>query len=162
MKMCYDCGAPGPLDQTTELRPYLEASGLHLEVEQTIYTCSQCGAVHLGVINIEGLHDVIAAAIMHNPSRLRGPEIRFLRKYLGWSGEDFARRFKVSPSTVSRWENGKQDLSKQGDLLLRMCVSKLELIADYDLHDAPDLEKAAEIPTRVFKSTRGRWTHASC
>ncbi|KIG18581.1 hypothetical protein DB30_00266 [Enhygromyxa salina] len=159
--MCYDCGAQGSLEKTIQTRPYLENSGLRLEVEQTVFTCANCGAEHLGVTNIEGLHDVIAAAIMDNPSRLRGPEIRFLRKHLGWSGEDFAKYFKVSPSTVSRWENGKQDLSKQGDLLLRMCVSQLDPIASYHLHDAPDLEKDADMPTRVFKSTRGRWTRAS-
>ena len=162
MNMCYDCGAQGPLEQTTQIRPYLEESGLNLEVEQTVYTCSQCGAEHLGVTNIEGLHHMIAAAILSNPARLRGPEIRFLRKHLGWSGEDFAKYFKVSPSTVSRWENEKQDLSKQGDLLLRMCVSQLDPIADYNLHDAPDLEKSTHMPTRVFTSTQGRWTHATC
>ena len=40
MKMCYDCGAQNSLQVTTQTRPYLPESGLHLEVEQTIYTCS--------------------------------------------------------------------------------------------------------------------------
>jgi putative zinc finger/helix-turn-helix YgiT family protein len=160
MKTCYDCDAQDSLTQTVETRPYLEDSGLCLEVQQTIYTCSNCGAEHVGLTNLEGLHDEIVAAILSNPSRLRGPEIRFLRKHLGWSGDDFAKYFKVSPSTVSRWENDKQDLSKQGDLLLRMCISQLDPIANYHLHDAPDLETSTVMPVRVFTSTRGRWTRA--
>lgn len=158
MDMCYECGAPNSLTVSTEIRPYLEDAGLRIQIPQNVSTCSECGAEHVGIQNIQGLHDQIATAIINSPSRLRGPEIRFLRKHLGWSGEDFARFFQVSPSTVSRWENGKQDLGTQGDLLLRMCVSQLDPVGDYSLHDAPRLEKSEISQTRIFVSSTGKWS----
>ena len=38
------------------------------------------------------LHRAIAIAVSQKTARLSGEEVRFLRKFLGWSGADFARR----------------------------------------------------------------------
>jgi len=164
MMMCYECGAKGPLEATTEFRPYLEASGLKLQVRQHVYRCRRCGAESVGIDNMEGLHDEIAATIIKSHARLQGPEVRFLRKHLGWSGEDFARYFQVKPETVSRWENGKQDINTQGDLLLRMCVARMEPVSDYNLYDAPRLEKSEEPMARSFepRPVVGRSVRPSC
>lgn len=40
--------------------------------------------------------------IARSPERLGPAEIRFLRKYVGYSGKDFARFVGVTPETVSR------------------------------------------------------------
>jgi hypothetical protein len=46
--------------------------------------------------------------VIHKPARLSGSEVRYLRKYLGWSGADFAGHVGVDPSTVSNWETDKE------------------------------------------------------
>ena len=53
---------------------------------------------------IEALHRALATTLIGLPGRLGPREIRFLRKWLGWSGQDFAKHFGVTPTTVSRWE----------------------------------------------------------
>ena len=51
------------------------------------------------------------------------PEIRFLRKYLGWSTADFASRMGTARETVSRWESGAVPMGSQADRLLRLLVA---------------------------------------
>lgn len=64
--------------------------------------------------------DLLAA--LHRP--LRGVEIRFLRKRLGWSAGDFAQEFCVDPATVSRWENDKQATDPFRDRMLRLLAQR--------------------------------------
>jgi transcriptional regulator with XRE-family HTH domain len=53
---------------------------------------------------------------------LAGEQIRFLRKYLGWSREEFAAIMGVEGETISRWENNKAKMGKAADRLLRVFV----------------------------------------
>ena len=63
---------------------------------------------------IEKLHRTIAMAIVGKKTRLTAEEIRFRRKYLGWSGADFARHMGVTPESISRWENEKERMNPVG------------------------------------------------
>jgi DNA-binding transcriptional regulator YiaG len=65
------------------------------------------------------LNEVLAKAIAKKPHRLTPGEIRFLRKYLGWSGKDFAQFMGVTPETVSRWENGAGRIGETAERFLR-------------------------------------------
>jgi transcriptional regulator with XRE-family HTH domain len=40
-------------------------------------------------------------------------------RQLGWSSQDLTRKFGVDPSTVSRWENEADPLSRGADRLIR-------------------------------------------
>ncbi len=81
--------------------------------------CRSCGRSEVVLPRLEELHRTIARTVATGSSPLRPQEIRFLRKYLGYSGADFARVIGVSPETLSRWENGKAEPSRMVDLLLR-------------------------------------------
>jgi DNA-binding transcriptional regulator YiaG len=91
------------------------------------------------------LHRVIAFAIAGQKAKLSGPEIRFLRKYLGYSGAHFARTIGVDPATVSRWENEKEPMGATAERLLRLMIVTrqpleeypLDLLADVAQEDAP-------------------------
>src|SRR6185312_5341640 len=87
------------------------------------------------VPRIAELHRVVALAVLRKPSRLTGDEVRFLRKFIGWSGSDFARRIGVDPSTVSHWENGKQPIGPASDRLLRMLVVHERQVSDYSTEE---------------------------
>jgi putative transcriptional regulator len=54
------------------------------------------------------LHHSIAGKLLYRPTLLRGPELRFLRKHVGFKAVDLAKRLSVEPETVSRWESGAQ------------------------------------------------------
>ena len=97
----------------------------------TTASCSKCGEVYTGFRAIERLHKVIATALIHKKGRLAPEEIRFLRKSLGWSGVDFARRMGTTKETVSRWESGKLPMGPQADRLLRMLVAKNAPVEQY-------------------------------
>src|SRR5579883_463805 len=101
---CFECGT----EMTSAHENYhYTACGLpnvtlkDIEVRR----CPNCGDYEPLIPQIEDLHRVIAFAVATQPSRLSAAEIKFLRKYLGWSGADFAKRMGVSQETVSRWEN---------------------------------------------------------
>ena len=64
----------------------------------------------------------------HLPWKLRGDEIRFLRRVLDKSGKDFAKAIGLKPETLSRCEHGRQPLGEQTERLLRLYV--VEMLQD--------------------------------
>jgi putative zinc finger/helix-turn-helix YgiT family protein len=111
--------------------------------------CAKCGDHEVVIPRIEELHRVLAGAVVRRPSRLATSELRFLRKYLGYSGVEFAKVIGVSPETVSRWENGKERMGGSAEKLLRMLVVHQQPIRDYSI------ESLAEISDKPSKpSTR--------
>src|SRR5262249_42904215 len=102
MHKCPDCG------QSVQLRrdevPFGLVGKWAATVEAQVYDCA-CGR---GVVYeaVEPMVQAIAAAVIKKPSRLAPEEIRFLREHLRMSAKDFGRLVGVTPSQVSRWENG--------------------------------------------------------
>ena len=89
------------------------------------------------VTGIEGqkCSGLVAGLLVQKSERLSGAEARFLRKWLGWSGQDTADRLGFTPETVSRWENDKVPISETADKLLRSLVLAREPIEDYAAWD---------------------------
>ncbi len=89
------------------------------------------GEAEVAIPRIDGLHRVLALAVARKPGRLAPDEIRFLRKHLGWSGVDFAGRFRVTPQTVTRWERGQMHMNAQAELLLRILAPAMPPVQSY-------------------------------
>jgi len=109
--------------------------------------CSSCEAVTMRIKGLASLHRTIALAVLSKSDRLEGEEVRFLRKHVGLSGKDFARRMGVSPEMVSRWENakdGKFMIGAGADRLLRLLVKTMDQIESYPV------EKLDEITDTVI------------
>jgi DNA-binding transcriptional regulator YiaG len=85
---------------------------------------------------VEALHQSIASALASKAQRLQPSEVRFLRKHLGLSGRDFASLLRVTPGTVSRWENPKREsghIGETSELLLRtLILSHQKSISSYE------------------------------
>lgn len=101
--------------------------------------CPQCGEYEVVIPRLEEVLRVLAGAIIRKPRRLTGEEVRFLRKYLGWSGADFARRMGTQPETVSRWEHGTAAIGPQADRLLRLMVATVPPVEEYSLDLLQDI-----------------------
>ena len=84
--------------------------------------CKECGGSEVVIPKIEELHRVIARIVAKSPSRLRGCDIRFLRKYLGLSGVDAASALSVGAAWMSRCENDKVPISPGAERFLRLMV----------------------------------------
>lgn len=162
MSPCRRCGeALGPLEPVSvPLRalPTVSIRGIEGRV------CRACGDVTYRVPEMESLFRIVASLLVHKPQRLSGAEARFLRKWLGWSGQDTADRLGFTPETVSRWENGKQDISETADKLLRALVLVREPIDDYAAWDAelPTLAKDKPSPLSLtMVKDGGGWARAA-
>jgi DNA-binding transcriptional regulator YiaG len=114
--------------------------------------------VEVAIPNIEGLHRQIAQSVTAKRGRLTGAEVRFLRKWLGLSGVDFAQHMGVSAETVSRWEQSANPIGTTADRLLRWLVVTREPVSEYPLellkHVAREKPRPIKLAMRIF---RGRW-----
>lgn len=119
MEQCYACG------NTLEVikdKPYeYTECGLNvLLLGITQYSCASCGEEYVALPVPDKLHRVIGLELCrHRKALLLPEEIRFLRKELGLKAKDLAASLGVNDATVSRWENGKQQIGEGSDRLLR-------------------------------------------
>lgn len=65
--------------------------------------CTKCGSVSMYGGLLEQIALVLAASILRSPE-VFPLEARYLRKLVGDTQEDFARRLGVARATVNRWE----------------------------------------------------------
>lgn len=129
---CLSCDKA--LNSIRENHRYIESGLPNVTlVNVEVRRCPHCGEQELVIPKIEQLHRVLAEAVSMKTERLTHQETRFLRKYLGWSGADFAAHFGVAPETVSRWESGNQVMNPMAEKLLRVLALHLEPINDYSI-----------------------------
>jgi putative transcriptional regulator len=152
-KKCHTC-REAEMSVTRENHLYRE-SGLPnvVLVGIEVRRCSSCGAVELPLPRVSELHRVIAMSVIRKLARLSGAEVRFLRKYLGWSGEDFAAHMGVDPTTVSKWENEKEPIGASSDRLLRLLVARRSPVEQYDDDVLTKIEDRRE-PAPMMKLSR--------
>lgn len=156
---CVACGK-GPMVSARENFSY-KASGLPVTlVDVEVRRCKECGEFEVVIPRVDDLHRTIARAVIAKRSRLTPAEIRFLRTRLGWSGTDFARHMGVKAETVSRWENGHDQMSPSADRLLRLMVVTRQPVSDYSLDSLVNVDAAAK-PTKVrAKVSKEGWEAA--
>jgi putative zinc finger/helix-turn-helix YgiT family protein len=135
---------------TRENHKYAE-SGLpgitlrNLEVRR----CPECGERLVVIPGLEGLHRAIAYAVIQKPARLTPAEVRFLRKWLGFSRTDLADHMGVAPETVSRWETGKAAVGGPAERALRLMVAVKSPVGDYTLDRLRVLGAGVAKPLRI-------------
>ena len=153
---CDACGDPmisarENYSYTASGLPYVTLIGVEVR------RCKACGEHEVVLPKIEQLHRAIALAVVGKRPRLTGAEIRFLRKYLGWSGADFAKHMGVTPESVSRWENERDQMGAVADRLLRLMVVTRAPVSEYPLDTLAELEDEAS-PVRLrVEAARGGW-----
>lgn len=81
--------------------------------------CRSCGNVEPVIPRMNDLFHALALAVVQQPHRLAGDDIRFLRKYLHMTGDQFSRLLHVDRATLSKWENDDDRIGPQSDLLIR-------------------------------------------
>ncbi len=162
MSKCYDCNGKRV---TTTIGPHRMtlAGGWSATVEDAILThCPDCGGHGVGYRNMLGIMRAIAAAVVAKPTRLAAQEIKFLRSHLLYSGAKLARMLGVTPSTLSRWENGHELIGAGPDRLLRTIEVIHEGVKDFDVKVLEDIGPEPGAPLRLrVRMTDGQWKAAS-
>lgn len=156
---CVSCGAQMVSSRQNHL--YKEC-GLPFVTLQDLEVrrCPSCGETEVVIPRIEQLHRLIAWVVVTKKSRLTAPEVKFLRKHLGWSGANFAVHMGVSVETVSRWENGHDPIGAVADRLLRLMVVTKEPMRDYSIDSLTELKDSPE-PSRIgLRSCPSGWESA--
>ena len=152
MTQCLTCGGRTKTQREKHYR-YTECGLPNVVIEGAVKvtTCGRCGETYTSIPAIQGLHRQIAAAVIRKRGRLAPAEIRFLRKWLGWSGVDFAKRIGTKPETVSRWENARTAMGPSADRLLRLLVAKETPVMEYSVDVLAQLaaDDRAARPVRV-------------
>lgn len=157
---CQECGNKMKIGRENYRHPALGLPNLTL-VGVEVARCPNCGQTEVAIHNLDGLIAAVATVLVGKPGRLAPDEIRFLRKHLGWSGADLARRMGVSPEAVSRWEGAKKAMGPVADRLLRMLVASAKPVGEYSL-DA--LAHIGDDPTPAklrLRSTKHAWAKAA-
>src|SRR5712691_1924098 len=149
---CQDCGA----EMKTSRENYrYDESGLPYVVLSGVEVghCPKCGLREVAIVGMDNLHGLIARMVAQKSNRLTSEEVRFLRKYLGFSSVDFAEIVGVSAETVSRWENGKQ-LSPIADRLIRMLAIGTLPATEYPIDCATIVERLRRIDESISQPVR--------
>ncbi len=122
---CDLCGGNTTL-KTGQKYHYTE-SGLHNVFLENVevFVCESCGSQIPCFRRIKDLHDAIGRAIALQPAPLTGSSLRFLRKHLGLKARAWAPFLRIDTSTLSRWENGEQQIGPQSDILIRLIYFRL-------------------------------------
>lgn len=122
------------------------------------YKCEKCGEEFYGYGNLDELHQLIANVLITKKGLLSGKEIRFLRKFLGYSGAIFGKLVGYRQESLYRMEEGNQPLTESFDRLVRFLVASKLRDRNYDLQDLilkNQLRKVKRIEIQHTKT--GKW-----
>jgi DNA-binding transcriptional regulator YiaG len=140
-ELCSNCGAVASvlLDRDYQLE------GVDFPVtlrKIELIKCSSCGNVDPIIPNMDDMMNALAMAVICQPVKLTGAKIRFLRKFVGKSAEEFARLIHVDHTHLSKVENEHLPVGDQSDRLIRLLV----------LNMSPELKDKANRLIELFPS----------
>jgi YgiT-type zinc finger domain-containing protein len=121
-----------------------------------LYRCNGCGEVVYDFGDINQLNRLIAETLLRKRGFLSGREIRFLRSYVGYSSEMFARILGFDKTSWSRIENDRSKISSQVNMAVRWAVAGKLSDREYDMHDlilAMETEDFVSLDKVRFKSS---------
>lgn len=120
---CLECGQV--MEKKAGTYPYVE-SGLKnvLLVNIPLYQCPSCRSSEVEIPCMEELHLLLALLIVLQPQPLKGEEVRYLRKHLGYSQEELATSLGVTRVSIARWESGRAIRKDQDKHLRRLHLQK--------------------------------------
>lgn len=118
----------------------------------------------VAIHDVEGLHRVLARALVHKPGKLSGTEIRFLRKEMELSQASLAASLGVNAQTVALWEKGRGRIQGPADKMLRVLVSghftnhvRVRRLID----QLNELDQLVHEDKMIFRETGKKWQIAA-
>ena len=91
-----------------------------------IISCKHCGNEDPIIPHVNDLMRLLAVAVISKPHRLIGEEVRFIRKYLGMTGDEFSRLLDIDKTSLSKWENNDDPVGATNDRLIRVMALALD------------------------------------
>ena len=153
---CMQCGSATKTKSETYL---YDRGGIRATlVNVPVHRCTACGDFEVEIPLIVQLNQALADALIRQPSRLTGAEIRFLRKALGWSGVDFARHMGVDASNRVSVGSGPTNGRLRGALTAARGIRWCTHVQAYSLdHLATGLSETTEHVPMRFECANDAW-----
>lgn len=82
-------------------------------------------------IDMNKLQIAVLKLLIFKSTPLTGEQLRFIRKYLGMSTPEFAKKFGVTHPTILKWEKNQNSINPATDFYIRLYV--LQKIQEGDL-----------------------------
>jgi DNA-binding XRE family transcriptional regulator len=109
-----------------------------------VLSCATCKTEMVSIPDLDDLGNATAISRALNPMRLRGREVKFLRRVLDMTQVEFAKAMDLAPETVSRWENDVKGVGGACEKLARhnacALLSKVARGRPYDPADIARME----------------------
>lgn len=152
---CVNCDNKKPL-KAKKTRKKFDISGLDgVTITGVIHHhCNVCGEDYYDYGDVQKLNAFLAHLVAKKIGRLSGAEMRFLRKYLGYSSVMFAEEIlKIDRSTLSRIEKGANEFSETLEQLVRTLALTKSPDRNYDIHD--QIMERTKLAKQVVINRRG-------
>lgn len=168
LRTCESCGGQMKVAISTSEKPYQYlVSGVKdvFLVGIIVLSCPACKKESPIVPRIAELHKVIATSLLQKKESLRGDEVKFLRKNAGFPAQDFAALLGITPSHLSRIENGKtKTLGSSADRLARL-IARAHMNGDVSFTALRELASQRVLQARelaagqreLFKLEKNHW-----
>lgn len=158
--MCVMCENPKELRLQTLNTHKFKESGLDNIILRGVksYKCEECGEEYYDYGDIDKLHGLIASLLIQKDELLLGREVKYLRKYLGYSGQYFAKFVGYDPAHLSKIENGKNNVSETYDRLIRVMVQSKLPDRSYNIQDLFIEGRLIHFKKLEFSFESNNWT----
>ena len=118
---CPMCGEATRQEMRTH--HYTECGLPNVFIKDVPVEVCRCGEEYIQIPGMEEVDRRIGEKLLGKDQLLTGEEIRFLRKWLDLTSEEFAVSLGLKRATISRWENGKTPVYLFIDRLIRLYVA---------------------------------------
>jgi len=116
-----ECNACGAVAEVVRGSYAFTECGLKNVVLQgvEIIQCPVCGDEQVLIPHMDELMRTLALAVISQPYRLQGEDVRFIRKYLKMTQAELASYLEIDKTNLSKWENNEDQIGEQSDRLIR-------------------------------------------
>jgi DNA-binding transcriptional regulator YiaG len=137
IRTCNGCGK-GVMEEMILPEHTEDLGGIVVELIDAVrvYRCNECSERETEIPDLAGLTRAAAMSRALHPVLLSGREVKFLRRALDMTQQEFADAMDIRSETVSRWENDVPGTGGMTEKLVRhnVCALLHEFVPamDYD------------------------------
>ena len=119
MRRCRKCG--GLMEKSVRAEHTEDLGGVVVKILNAVQVlrCAKCKTEMTAIPDMDGLGSATAISRALNPVRLSGREVKFLRRVLDMTQEEFAKAMDLAAESVSRWETDARGVGGACEKLVR-------------------------------------------
>lgn len=133
---CMSCNSTKKMNEEIVSHKYSESGLSNITLlGVTKYHCDNCGETTYNLGDVNQLNKLIVNSLIRKDSLLNGEEVKFLRKFMGYSGEMLGKIMGYTKDHIYKVESGSQEVNITIDHMMRFAVVNKDPDRYYDVHD---------------------------